>query len=69
MRVKLTDSALRSYAARAKAYTVGDAVCPGLCVRVTPKGVKTFAFAYRNKASGKVEWLTLGRYPEDRQAR
>jgi hypothetical protein len=24
---------------------VGDAACPGLCVRITPKGVKSFAFA------------------------
>ncbi len=35
-----------------------------LCVRITPKGVKTFAFAYRNKGTGKVQWLTLGRYPD-----
>jgi len=38
--------------------------CPGLCIRVTPKGIKTFAFAYRNKGTGKVAWLTLGRYPD-----
>jgi hypothetical protein len=64
MRVKLTDSAVRAYEPRAAQYTVGDAACPGLCVRITPKGVKTFAFAYRNKATRKVEWLTLGRYPD-----
>jgi hypothetical protein len=64
MRVKLTDAAIRSYEARPKAYAVGDAACPGLCVRITPKGVKSFAFAYRNKASGKTDWLTLGRYPD-----
>src|SRR5262244_168167 len=45
-------------------YTIGDVACPGLCIRITPKGVKTFAFAYRNKANGKVEWLTIGRYPD-----
>jgi integrase len=64
MRVKLTDSAIRSYQPRAAQYTVGDAACPGLCVRITPKGVKSFAFAYRSKASGKVAWLTIGRYPD-----
>jgi integrase len=64
MRVKLTDTAIRSYAPRAAQYSVGDAACPGLCVRITPKGVKSFAFAYRNKATGKVEWLTIGRYPD-----
>ena len=64
MRVKLTDAAVRSYEARPAQYSVGDAACPGLCVRITPKGVKTFAYAYRNKATGKVEWLTIGRYPD-----
>src|SRR5262245_35637151 len=64
MRVKLTDAALRSYGARAAQYTIGDTSCPVLCIRVTPKGVKTFAFAYRNKATRTVEWLTLGRYPD-----
>ena len=64
MKVKLTDTGLRSYQPRAKQYAIGDAACPGLCVRITPKGVKSFAFAYRNKGTGKVAWLTLGRYPD-----
>jgi hypothetical protein len=64
MRVKLTDTAIRSYQPRASQYAIGDAACPGLCVRVTPNGVKSFAFAYRNKATGKVTWLTIGRYPD-----
>jgi hypothetical protein len=64
MRTKLTDTAIRSYQPRAASYAVGDSTCPGLCIRITPKGVKTFAFAYRNKATRKVEWLTLGRYPD-----
>src|SRR5262245_26616047 len=64
MRVKLTDTAIRSYPPRAKPYSVGDASCPGLRMRVTPAAIKTFAFAYRNKATRKVEWLTIGRYPE-----
>jgi integrase len=64
MRVKLTDTAIRSYQPRASQYAIGDASCPGLCVRITPKGVKSFAFAGRNKATGKVTWLTIGRYPD-----
>jgi Arm DNA-binding domain len=64
MRVKLTDAAIRSYTARAAAYSIGDAACPGLCIRITAKGIRSFAFAYRNKTTGKVEWLTLGRYPD-----
>jgi integrase len=64
MKAKLTDTGIRSYQPRAAQYSIGDAACPGLCIRITPKGVKSFAFAYRNKATGKVEWLTLGRYPD-----
>jgi integrase len=62
MRVKLTDTAIRSYQPRSAQYAIGDTACPGLCVRITPKGVKSFAFAYR-KPKGRVEWLTIGRYP------
>ena len=64
MKGKLTDSGVRSYRPRAAQYAIGDAACPGLCLRVTPNGIKTFAFAYRNKGTGKVTWLTLGRYPD-----
>jgi integrase len=64
MKAKLTDTGIRSYQPRAAQYSIGDAACPGLCIRITPKGVKTFAFAYRNKGTGKVAWLTLGRYPD-----
>ena len=64
MRAKLTDTGIRSYQPRAAQYSIGDAACPGLCIRITPKGVKSFAYAYRNKGTGKVAWLTLGRYPD-----
>jgi hypothetical protein len=69
MRVKLTDVGLRAYRPRAKGYSIGDAACPGLCVRVTPKGVKSFAYTYRDKGTGKVTWLTIGRYPDVALAR
>jgi integrase len=64
MKAKLTDTGIRSYLPRATQYSIGDASCPGLCIRITPGGIKTFAFAYRNKGTGKVTWLTLGRYPD-----
>ena len=64
MKVKLTDTGIRSYQPRAAQYSKGDTAFPGLCLRVTPGGIKTFAFAYRNKGTGKVTWLTLGRYPD-----
>jgi hypothetical protein len=67
MKKKLTDIGIRSYPPEQRA--IGDLACPGLCLRITPKGIKSFAFAYRNKTTGKVTWLTLGRYPDLRLAR
>ncbi len=64
MKAKLTDVGIRSYTPRAAQYAIGDAACPGLCIRITPKGIKTFAYAYRDKTTGKVTWLTIGRYPD-----
>ena len=64
MKAKLTDTGIRSYQPGVAQYSIGDAACPGLCIRITPKGVKSFAYAYRNKGTGKVAWLTLGRYPD-----
>jgi len=64
MKAKLTDTGIRSYQPRAAQYAIGDSACPGLCLRITPKGAKTFAFAYRDKGTGKVAWLTVGRYPD-----
>jgi Arm DNA-binding domain len=64
MRVKLTDSSLRSYHPRANQYVIGDSSCPGLCIRITPAGVKSFVFTYRNKATRKVTGFAIGRYPD-----
>jgi hypothetical protein len=64
MKANITDTGIRSYQPRATQYSIGDAACPGLCIRITPKGIKTFAFAYRDKGTGKVRWLTIGRYPD-----
>jgi integrase len=64
MKAKLTDTGIRSYQPRAAQYSIGDSACPGLCIRITPRGVKSFAYAYRNKGTAKITWLTLGRYPD-----
>src|SRR5262245_59735268 len=64
MKSKLTDFAIRAYKPRAAQFFVGDASCPGLRLRVTPNGVKTFVFAFRNKVTGKVTGLALGRFPD-----
>jgi hypothetical protein len=42
MKAKLTDAGIRSYQPRAAQYSIGDAACPGHCIRVTPAGIKTF---------------------------
>ena len=59
MRVKLTDSAIRSYQPRAAQYAIGDAACPGLCVRITLNGV---VVRLRRPQQGhrQVSWLTIG---------
>jgi hypothetical protein len=54
MKAKFTDTGIRSYQPRAGQYSIGDAACPGLCIRITARGIKTFAFAYRDKGTGKV---------------
>jgi integrase len=64
MRLKLTDAIIRDATAGAKQFAIGDAACPGLRIRITPKGVKSFAFDFRSKATGKVETVTLGRHPD-----
>ncbi|MCZ6819145.1 MAG: site-specific integrase [Calditrichaeota bacterium] len=46
----------------ARRRTVWDARIPKLCLRITPKGAKTWY--YVSKHAGKTEWHKLGRYPE-----
>jgi hypothetical protein len=64
MKAKLTDIGIRAYKPRAAQYSYGDSACPGLRIRITPNGIKSFAYAYRDKAAGKVVLLTIGRYPD-----
>jgi integrase len=45
-----------------KRKTYNDTKLPGLCIRVTPNGKKTFSF--RKRVGYQVERITLGRYPE-----
>lgn len=42
MREALTDKKLESLKPKAQRYEVHDLYCPGLSVRVTPEGRKTF---------------------------
>lgn len=38
-----------------------DAALPGLCVRVSPTGLKVYALKYRNRF-GRQRWLTIGHH-------
>jgi len=61
MKKALTDKALEALKPRAERYEVHDSYCPGLSVRVTPEGRKTFNVKYRYGISQKR--MTIGVYP------
>ena len=65
MAMAFTDTMIRSAEAPAGGrLEITDARCPGLVLRVTDKGVKTFAFKYWSTAQRKAVRLTLGKYPD-----
>ena len=59
--MKFTDRGIRNLQPRQERYEVASAGGGGLLLRVTPNGVKTFAYLYR--VGGRQRRLTLGRYP------
>jgi integrase len=65
MKKKLTDIYLKTVTApkgtRVHAY---DSEVPGLMVRVTDKGAKTFSYKYQIKGTEKTARVTIGKYPE-----
>src|SRR4051812_4125479 len=64
MKIKFTDSFIRSLKATGTAYSHGDTEHRGLMIRVSATGTKTFALAYHSKADQKTRFLTFGKYPE-----
>ena len=62
MTKKLTDVRVQSLKPKKARYEVWDPAAPGLGVRVTPKGVKSFVYLYRYDS--KPRRMTLGRYPK-----
>jgi len=56
-RTSLTDRFIASRRPKTRVVYF-DTKARGLALRVTPNGVKTWAFVYR--AGGKPQWLTLG---------
>jgi hypothetical protein len=62
---KLTDSSIKAAKCPPDKdrLELSDAACPGLILRVTKAGSKTFAFKYWSPL-GKTVALTLGSYPD-----
>ncbi|RVL05660.1 tyrosine-type recombinase/integrase [Sinorhizobium meliloti] len=61
---KLTDRRLKTMkpAEKGKRYEIGDAVVPGLAVRVTDKGTRTFILVGRMPGKDTVSRPTIGEY-------
>jgi integrase len=62
--IMLTDALLRSAEPGEKLTELWDTRVSGLCLRISPGGVRTWTFRYRPKDSMSFKRLSLGRYPE-----
>ena len=63
-RKRLTDQAVaRIKPPKAGKIELPDGLIPGMQLRVTDRGIKTFALRYRRIVDGKPRRLTLGTYP------
>jgi hypothetical protein len=58
----LTVRSIEALKPTASRYEVFDALTPGLAIRVTPSGHKSWVLLYRHH--GRLRRLTLGRYPD-----
>jgi len=58
---KLTDIGIQALKPKGRRYDVFEQGAMGLHIRITPRGVKTFA--YRYSFGGKARRISLGRYP------
>jgi integrase len=61
----LTDGFIRAARAPATARVeISDLRCAGLALRITAKGVKSWAFRFRDPTTGRDVRTTIGRYPD-----
>jgi integrase len=60
----LNDAMLRAIKPGEKLAELWDVKIPGLCLRISPTGVRSWTFRYRPKDSVSFKRLGLGRYPE-----
>ncbi|MEX0720606.1 MAG: integrase arm-type DNA-binding domain-containing protein [Balneolaceae bacterium] len=62
-RFNFTDSKIRSIQTQSKRKEYYDKHTKGLCLRITPKGTKSFSYEYKNSVGSKKR-MTIGRYPD-----
>jgi len=63
MKLRFTDTAINALSTRTKRLELTDCGCPGLVLRVTTKGVKTFRYVARSPHGGFTR-VTLGHHPK-----
>ena len=61
-KVKLTSRKLQSLKPQLERTDYFDSTLPGFCLRVTPRGVKSFCVLYRH--AGRLRRYTIGKYPK-----
>src|SRR5262249_32878906 len=65
MQRPLTDAFVRSVKPPASGrLEISDMRCVGLVLRITPRGVKSWAFRFRDKSTGRPGRATIGQYPD-----
>ncbi len=63
MKAKLSDSLCRGLKAQTDTIEVYDTMVPGLVLRVTSRGVKSWSVRYRVRGNKKLDRYTIGEYP------
>jgi len=62
--LKLNDTIVRNLKPTDKLVNYSFAGHKGLCLRVSPAGIKTFSMIFRSRVTGRLENIKIGRYPE-----
>ncbi|MCP4301521.1 MAG: DUF4102 domain-containing protein, partial [Gammaproteobacteria bacterium] len=63
MKPNMTDMWIKSVKPNTEAMEYGDASSPGLRVRITPLGKKTFVYSYSHPTTGTMRRIKIGNYP------
>src|SRR4051812_17527919 len=64
MQKRLTDALIRSVASpKMGRVELSDVRCPGLMLRITPAGARSWSFRFRDPRSSAVQRATIGTYP------